>query len=361
LDVEESDDGESQGYNSEADEVRKGGRGSKRRRLDDESSGDESSPSDDDEGSLPDDEADSSPDHHKEADVAAAVLPLKAAEDQNNHQTTPAPAHHAHDHKKPKSARAGAKDLPGVSAPIARKNLIASEAAIKKSGVIYLSRIPPYMKPSKLRSLLAPYGQLNRVFLSPEEPAAHARRVKSGGNKKRSYGEGWVEFADKREARAACDLLNARTVGGRKKSFYRDDVWCLRYLRGFKWHHLTEQIAAENAERASRMRAEIARTTRENKEFVRNVERAKMLDGMEAKKAARKRRLEEDGEGESGGASKEGKKQKKRNKDGEDGGLQVEAVGPVERLRTFKQIPLANKKERDDRPEQVQRVLSKIF
>jgi len=61
----------------------------------------------------------------------------------------------------------------------------------------------------------------------------------------------------------------------------------MKYLQGFKWHHLTEQIANENAERASRLRTEISQTTRENKRFIENVERAKILETKEAKKRRR--------------------------------------------------------------------------
>jgi ESF2/ABP1 family protein len=194
------------------------------------------------------------------------------------------------------------------------------------------------MKPSKLRSLLEPYGTINRIFLTPEDPASHTRRVRNGGNKKRSFTDAWVEFVKKKDAKQACELLNAKTIGG-KKGYYHDDVWNLVYLKNFKWNNLTEQIAAENAERSSRMRAEISKTTKENKEFVQNVERAKMLEGMEAKKAAKKR---DDDEG-AGGTT-----------------LKVQKKGG-ERLRHFKQTAVASKRRPEDQPEQVKRVLSKIF
>ncbi|PHH92111.1 hypothetical protein CDD83_8874 [Cordyceps sp. RAO-2017] len=231
-------------------------------------------------------------------------------------------------------------ELPDVTRPLAKKNLVASEKAIKRSGVVFLSRIPPFMKPAKLRSLLEPNGTINRIFLAPEDPTAHARRVRAGGNKKRMFTEGWVEFVRKRDAKAACELLNARIIGGKKGGYYHDDIWNLLYLKGFKWHHLTEQIATENAERTSRMRAEISKATRENKEFVRNVERAKMLDGMQAKARKRKAR---DGDG-----------------DDPDGDAQGDAS--EQRVRAFRQVPQIRKTgDSEERPEHVARVLSKIF
>ncbi|KAL3418462.1 pre-rRNA-processing protein esf2 [Phlyctema vagabunda] len=309
LDADDSGDDGSQGYNSEAEDLRKGGRSSKRRKVESDGS---------------DDEAESEQLHESDNDEVEAETGAGSAVE------------------KPKSQRLRkSAELPGVSKPLTKKNLVATEKARKRSGVVYLSRIPPFMKPSKLRSLLEPYGTINRIFLSPEDPASHSRRVKNGGNKKRSFVDGWVEFVNKADAKHACELLNAKIIGGKKGSYYHDDVWNLLYLKGFKWNSLTEQIAAENAERASRMRAEISKTTKENKEFVQNVERAKMLEGMEAKKAA------------------------KRRKDDEEGGavdiVAKERKSGGERARQFKQNEVAKKKRPDEQPEHVKRVLSKIF
>jgi ESF2/ABP1 family protein len=94
------------------------------------------------------------------------------------------------------------------------------------------------------------------------------------------------------------------------------------------------------------MRAEIAKTTRENKEFVRNIEKAKVLNGIQAKAAAkRKKNFAEEDEGD----------------DGEQAAGVPERLPTEERRRTFKQVPLAKKRKQDEQPEQVQRVLSKIF
>jgi ESF2/ABP1 family protein len=306
LDVEGSEDDESQGYNSEEDELRKGGRSHKRRKV-------EIKPSDErDDAESSDDEKDEQTEKPKTREIG----------------------------KEDSVKRRTAADLPGVSKPLTKKNLVATAAAIKRSGVVYLSRIPPFMKPTKLRSLLEPYGEINRIFLTPEDPASHTRRVRNGGNKKRSFVDGWVEFVNKAEAKQACELLNARTIGGKKGTYYHDDVWNLLYLKGFKWNNLTEQIAAENAERASRMRAEISKTTKENKEFVQNVERAKMLEGMEAKKAAKRRK-----ETVEGGVEQSHRETKR-------GG---------ERARHFNQTQVASKRRPEDQTEEVKRVLSKIF
>jgi len=39
---------------------------------------------------------------------------------------------------------------------------------ISKTGVVYISRIPPKMTPAILRSLLTPYGTIGRIYLVPK-------------------------------------------------------------------------------------------------------------------------------------------------------------------------------------------------
>jgi ESF2/ABP1 family protein len=318
LDAEQSDEDGSQGYDSAIEDFRKGGRNPKRRKVESEASDNEGK-AQESEPELNEEES-----HRAEDDKPkeAADITLKS----EKLRKTP-----------------GLPKLPGISKPLTKKNLVATEAAVKRSGVVYLSRIPPFMKPQKLRSLLEPYGAINRIFLTPEDPESRKRRVRNGGNKKRSYTDGWVEFINKKDAKHACELLNARTIGGKKGTYYHDDVWNLLYLKGFKWNNLTEQISSENAERAARLKAEISKTTRENKEFVQNVERAKMLEGMEAKKAAKRRKEHEDAT-----ESQEAVVEEKSKKGGE-------------RPRHFKQTEAASKKRPGNQPEQVKRVLSKIF
>lgn len=172
------------------------------------------------------------------------------------------------------------------------KEAAKAQKAVRKSGVVYISRVPPFMKPQTLKHFLEPHARkgLGRVFLTPEDHVAHSKRVKSGGNKKKSFTDGWVEFNSKTEAKIAAETLNGNIIGGKKGNFYHDDLWNMKYLKGFKWHHLTEQIANENAERAARIREEIRRSRKENKAFVEDVERAKMLKGMESKKKAKRER-----------------------------------------------------------------------
>lgn len=154
---------------------------------------------------------------------------------------------------------------------------------IKKSGVVYLSSIPPYMKPIKMKQILSRFGECGRIYLAPEDPVAYSRRVKSGGNRKKKYTEGWVEFQNKKHAKLAAEVLNGNPIGGKKGSFYYDDILNIKYLPKFKWHDLTEQIALEAQERQEKLKAEIAQATKENRVFIDNVEQKERIEHAKRK------------------------------------------------------------------------------
>jgi ESF2/ABP1 family protein len=173
------------------------------------------------------------------------------------------------------------------------RKLAKTKDAASRSGVIYVSHIPPFMKPHTLKNLLAPYAPsgVGRVFLTPEDHEKRQARIRGGGNKKRNFVDGWVEFVSRKEAKLVVETLNTRNIGGKKGGYYFDDVWNLKYLKGFKWRHLTEQIANENAERAARMRAEGSSSRREMREFLKNVERSKIEETRQTKKANKARKM----------------------------------------------------------------------
>ncbi|KAF9362476.1 Activator of basal transcription 1 [Mortierella sp. NVP85] len=203
--------------------------------------------------------------------------------------------------------------------PLTPEALEKFQAARDKTGIVYLSKIPPFMKPIKIRHLLGKFGEIGRVYLAPEgrfqskpkamedmhivgqHPKVAARRKKYGGNKKQNYTEGWIEFLDKAVAKQVAKVLNTTIIGGKKNSHYHDDIWNIKYLPKFKWDHLTERIAYENASRAQRLQAEISQAKRENKFILNNIEKSKMIKSIEEKKSA-KRKGAEDYEDSGNGA-----------------------------------------------------------
>ncbi|MCJ1396447.1 RNA-binding ATPase activator esf2 [Xylographa bjoerkii] len=248
------------------------------------------------------------------------------------------------------------KSIPANKNPklklLTQSQLASSQRKAQKTGVIYLSRIPPFMRPSTIRHLLTPYGDISRLFLTPEPPAIYARRVKAGGNKKRSFIDGWVEFFSKKHAKICAETLNGETIGGKKGGWYHDDIWNIKYLKGFKWSDLMEQVQGEEKAREGRMRAELQREQRERKAFLGNVEAAKREKGMGVKR----KKKEDDG---------------KRIRERIDGAIDdVRDTDPISNgkrgfERRFRQNEVktrtASGQETPEQPEDVKRVLSKIF
>jgi len=188
-----------------------------------------------------------------------------------------------------------AQSVPTRAKQIIRKKTLSKkkgrefEAEQENRGVLYISRVPPYLKPTKLRNLLEGYGtEVLRVYLSPEDTANRARRVRAGGNKKKSFTDAWVEFADKRRAKRLASTLNNSPMDPQShRSFYASDLWNIRYLPKFKWHHLTEKVAADARARQDKMRAELSQAKKETNFYLKKVDQAKAIDAMEERKRKR--------------------------------------------------------------------------
>ncbi|KZV90497.1 hypothetical protein EXIGLDRAFT_740760 [Exidia glandulosa HHB12029] len=171
--------------------------------------------------------------------------------------------------------------------PLSPEELAKFQAAQDRAGIVYLSRIPPGMRPTKVRHLMSAHGEVGRVFLQQEDPKRAYLRRKHTSTKKAHYTEGWVEFADKKVARSVAALLNAQPIGGKKGSRWRDDVWTMKYLPRFKWNMLTEQISHEAAVHRERLRIELSQSKTEQRDYLRNVEIARVLKKREEKKKAK--------------------------------------------------------------------------
>lgn len=55
-----------------------------------------------------------------------------------------------------------------VVKPLTTEALAAYQAAQNRAGVIYISRIPPGMRPAKVRHLMSAYGEIGKVYLQQE-------------------------------------------------------------------------------------------------------------------------------------------------------------------------------------------------
>ncbi|KAI8904043.1 hypothetical protein EDD86DRAFT_184028, partial [Gorgonomyces haynaldii] len=168
--------------------------------------------------------------------------------------------------------------------PLTQEKLKKFQEKIERTGVCYMSRVPPFMKHTKVRSLLSKYGEIGRIYLNPEDPKITARRKKYKHNKRKNFTEGWIEFMDKKTARQTAEQLNGTQIGGKKRSFYYEDLWNIKYLPKFKWNHLTEQLAYELKVKEQKLRTEMHQAKRENNLYIKNVNKSKMIAAIEERK-----------------------------------------------------------------------------
>ncbi|KAL7525333.1 hypothetical protein ACHAWF_001312, partial [Thalassiosira exigua] len=183
-------------------------------------------------------------------------------------------------------------------------------AKLQKRGIVYLARVPPRMGPAKVKTLLSDFGNITRVYLVEEDKTVRKRRRKAGGSGGKRYTEGWVEFESKKAAKLVGETLNMTRVTNHKGSIHYDDLWNVKYLRGFKWSHLTEKVAYERRVREQKLRVEMMEVRRENALYMAQVEAGKKLDHIEERR--RKRQEKERESGGRGAKDDEGMAKKKR-------------------------------------------------
>lgn len=121
------------------------------------------------------------------------------------------------------------------------------------------------------------------------DPKTRENRKKAGGNRKKQYQEGWVEFMDKKVGKTVAATLNNQIIGGKKSNYYHDDIWNLKYLPRFKWIHLNEQLAYERQERQKTIQIETDQAKREVDVYLKNF--------AKSKKRIRAAQTDNDGEG----------------------------------------------------------------
>jgi ESF2/ABP1 family protein len=193
LDLDESENEVSDGYQSEAQEESRGkiasSRSAKRRKVDTQS---------DDSDDGDDDVEDVSSKLVKALSKGKSAAPkadsrfakLQEFEDEGDKEHgTEEDELEAEDGEEDADPTAPSEKA-GRTAP---KSVLRAEKAARKSGVVYISRVPPFMKPHTLKHFLeehAPKG-LGRIFLTPEDHTRYLQRKKSGGNKSRGVDPQW--------------------------------------------------------------------------------------------------------------------------------------------------------------------------
>lgn len=123
----------------------------------------------------------------------------------------------------------------------------------QKRGIVYVSRIPPGMTPAKVRHIFSQFGEVGRIYLQPKDKEKEKKRKRGTTH----FSEGWIEYLSKRVARTAAEMMNAQPIGSlagsahssrksqtgsRVANRWKDDVWTMKYLKGFRWPMLIEQM-----------------------------------------------------------------------------------------------------------------------
>jgi ESF2/ABP1 family protein len=97
------------------------------------------------------------------------------------------------------------------SSTIFRKESLKFKDEVKKKGVIYMSRVPPFMKPNRVRAIfeqvlllyvillqmslyIDQYGEISKLFLAEEDTLKRKRRRISGGNGSKQFTEGDMTY-----------------------------------------------------------------------------------------------------------------------------------------------------------------------
>ncbi|TKR96199.1 hypothetical protein L596_010254 [Steinernema carpocapsae] len=147
-----------------------------------------------------------------------------------------------------------------------------------KSGVLYIQTIPPMFTPTRVREHMERFGDVGRIYLATEK-----RRFGNDRKAKKIYVEGWVEFKKKRRAKQAAEFLNNQPVGGKRRTMAAQTLWSVKYLKGFKWIHLVEQLNYESKVDRNRMQTEISQAKRKASHFVEQIEKGEHLKRVEEK------------------------------------------------------------------------------
>ncbi|GIX66272.1 RNA binding domain protein,putative [Babesia caballi] len=158
-----------------------------------------------------------------------------------------------------------------------------AEEQVDRSGVVFCSRIPPFMNLSKLRTYFGRYGKVGKIYAEPESMSDYKRRVKLGGNKKLKFEHGWIEFLDKAVAKRVAAHLNGQPVGEKKRhNFWRDDLWNLKYLPRYKFRDVMDYLHQHRNERKEKLSYHLAQSRKENYYYLEQLETEKRHKAIEA-------------------------------------------------------------------------------
>eukprot|EP00210_Caulerpa_lentillifera_P000977 g942.t1 len=137
--------------------------------------------------------------------------------------------------------------------------------------------------------MLSQYGQIGRIHFAAEDEVDFKERKRNGGCRQRGHVEGWVEFMDKKIAKKFVQCYNGQLIGGKRRSPFYEEIWCVKYLPGFKWDHLLEGIRCRKILMQQELQREMADAKKQQEIYLNRVEAAKRIEkSCEERKASGK-------------------------------------------------------------------------
>jgi len=160
--------------------------------------------------------------------------------------------------------------------PIQETDIEAYKEKIRRSGIVYISYIPENMKVLDIKEKFEKYG-VTRIYFVPDKHQKTKKYLK--------YKEGWVEFKDKLMAKLCEYELNGKMIGGKKRhNPFREEIWTIKYLHKFKWHHLIEKLGFNRKMREHRIKAEVNQSKRETNFIMEKFLQSKIINNLNKKR-----------------------------------------------------------------------------
>ena len=78
--------------------------------------------------------------------------------------------------------------------------------------------------------------------------------------------------------------LNGNIIGGKKGSYYHDDIWAMKYLPRFKWSNLTEKLAYDSAVQKKKLQQEMTQVKKETNFFLEQMDKNKQITAIKRKR-----------------------------------------------------------------------------
>ena len=105
------------------------------------------------------------------------------------------------------------------------KSKDANSKSKNKTGVVYLTKIPPGRNYTRLREIFEKFAPIGNIYLVPDKQAND--KLQKKGKTYKCYKEGFVEFKRKKDAKNFTSIFNGASL---KNSGTDSFIWDLRYL-----------------------------------------------------------------------------------------------------------------------------------